>query len=317
MPRELSVAFVGFPSTKKSRNGQLMGVGKVTASFFLPHFARTLSTYSMTLRIVWPEDLLLTGHRSDVAILVYNEDFAGADKELVESVAATEAAGRQAGMRIVHSVDLGRLLFDKTRTNQTLSAAGIPVPPLFSGEAAPSPVFSNANLGSHLPVSFHEAGVRLDPSRYNTAFVDTRFSFAGNDYYVALRAMCVGGSCVSIIPRARPVSDRDPSVHTTDTPHDAALLNALNTEIIQPRRKAILDLCHRIGEVFGLGFYAHDILPARASEELFVCESGFKFDDGNIRRHLEPLKGRLDVDDYLTEALAIKASHAFAAALLA
>jgi hypothetical protein len=170
-------------------------------------------------------------------------------------------------------------------------------------------------MGSHAPVYVVDAGEPLDRDRYNTEWIDTRHSHNGRDYYVALRAMAVGRRCASIILRLRPVEQGDASVHNTDTPLDAELWNALYQRIVIPKTKAIWSICEQISDVLGLGFYAHDILPEHPSGRLLVCETGYKFDNRNLRSHLAALSGRIIVDDFLSARFVTNSAECFASEL--
>lgn len=313
---QTSVAFIGLPSEIDGLLADQWSRGKITFDYFFPPFARVLSTYSISVQAFRHKEFCAKPRRGDVAILVYTEGQANRLEDLVRHILSTQAFAQRSGFRIVHPLEIGLLVIDKMRTNRLLAAAGIPVPKLIMQEKAPSLVFSNANSSSQQPVFLHQIGVPLDPKRYNTEFIDTTFRYAGKDYYVVLRAMCVGGACYSIVPRARPVADGCPSVHASNTLLDVGLLNAVHAEIIMPRKALILEICERLGRVLGLGFFAHDILPSAVSDALFVCETGFKFDNRIARERMASLRGQLTEDGYLTDEAPTKAAHALAKELL-
>ena len=111
------------------------------------------------------------------------------------------------------------------------------------------------------------------------------------------------------------MQQRDPSVHNTDTPLDAALLNHLYKQVVVPRSTAISSICTAIAEVLGLGFYSHDILPERSTERVLLCETGFKFYDNLYREHIWPLRGQLINDDYLSDDFPRRSAECFAGEL--
>lgn len=194
------------------------------------------------------------------------------------------------GERFIHPGFTAALIGNKLAWNQALSAI-VPVPEIHPEPTASEPLFSNLVVGTYQPVQLIETGATTDPERYNTRFIDTRHSFRGHDYhdyYVSLRAMCVGTELISLLVRTRPVSEQDPSVHDQDTPLDGDLLNSLYFEIALPRQAAVETICSRLGQRLGLGFYAHDLLPERETGRTFVCESNLKFDEGTLRAHLAP-----------------------------
>jgi hypothetical protein len=304
--------FVGLPTVRDGHLDDNWTPGKITFDYFFPPFARTLAEHSIDARAFPQREFRAEPRRGDLAVLVYTERHAHECMELAQLVEATQSFAERSGFRVAHSIETGRLVIDKTRTNRALAAAGIPVPKLIVGDTAPSPVFSNVNSSCQQAVYLRESGASLDPERHNTEFIDTTFHHDGKDYYVVLRAMCVGSACYSIMPRARPVGDGDPSVHGKNTPLDAALLNSICAQIIAPRKAAILEICERLGQLLGLGFYSHDILPKAALPCVFVCETGFKFDNRATRQHLGPLRGQLTNDDYLTDEAPIRAARALA-----
>jgi hypothetical protein len=115
----------------------------------------------------------------------------------------------------------------------------------------------------------------------------------GAEYYTTIRMLCVGGALVHAFVRARPVSEGNPTVHTADTPRDAALIEHLHAALVVPNRPRLEALARRLAEVLGPGFYAHDLLVCRESGEILVCESGVKFDGPAYADHLRPVADRL------------------------
>lgn len=70
-----------------------------------------------------------------------------------------------------------------------------------------------------------------------------------------------------------------------------------------------MDLCERMGHVLGPGFYAHDILPCSDDRQLYVCETGFKFDDMSLREWLWPISSDLPfLSDHFTMNIADRAA---------
>jgi hypothetical protein len=287
------------------------GGGKLTPRFFVPIFGQVLREYGIGLDECWEDELRQwpDRYRNQFVILVYREVSAQTNVAFGSKVEETERIARENNMIVLHGIELGRLIADKTRTNRALGEAGISVPKLVTENTARFEVFSNENAASHAAAFVHDTGAELDLQRYNTAYIDTTQYYAGQVYYVVVRAMSVGTKCVSITVRARATSEGDPSVHGTDTPLDVGLLNHLYEKIVLPRKKAIIDVCEAIGTRLGLAFYSHDILPCNASDHLYVCETGFKFDNSDTRTHLAPLADSIPFNDHV--AAAIRSSHAF------
>jgi hypothetical protein len=288
-----------------------MYAAKMSSRFFNPLFRQVLDEHGIGLDECWADELMRSPeqYRNRLLVFVYREAWALENLAFGSTVEQTEQAARENDNIVLHDIGLGRLIGDKSRTNRVLSEAGIPVPKLVTENAASFEVFSNQNDSTHAPVLIHEAGAELDLKRYNTAYVDTTRYYKGEIYYVVLRAMCVGEKCTAIYVRLRHSRDGDPSVHATDTPVDADLLNHLHRQIVTPQKRAITELCEAIGKRLGLAFFAHDILPSNTSEDLYVCETNFKFDLWHNKNHLAPLGDRVPHNDHV--AAAIRSSHAF------
>lgn len=289
------------------------GHGKVTPHFFMPIFEEVLSSYGIAVRSCWDDAFCNegSGHSNLVIILIYNEVLFYQDSALQCEVEEVERLAARSGTNlIIHGTSVGRIVGNKTLTNEALRAVGVSVPRVVSAAQAPFRVFSNANIGWGQPVQVLETGANLDSSRYNTEFVNTTRQFRGKPYFVYFRAMCVGPTCVSVTARARPAEENDPSVHGYDMPLDAALVNHLHSEIIVPQEGAINEICERIGRRLGIGFFSHDILPANdAATTLFVCETGFKFDEDGFRVRFAPLSDQIPYHDFV--GAMYRAAHAF------
>jgi hypothetical protein len=287
------------------------GHGKLTPEFFIPIFAKIVASYGVLLEECWDDELpsKLDRYRDQPIILVYREIWAATNAEFGARVAQAEKLARECTEQVWHGLTLARLIADKSATNRTLADAGIPVPKLALGDRAPSLVFSNENSASGALAFLVDPGSNLDPARYNTEFVDTVQVYNNKAYFVCLRAMCVGATCTAIYVRARATAEKNASVHNKDTPQDAGLLNHLYWNVVHPRETRIANLCASIAERLGSGFFSHDILPCNSSGKLYVCETGFKFDDRALRIQLGGLGARIPFNDHVASIEA--GAHAF------
>jgi len=293
------------------------GHGKMTPHFFFPAFRNALRPYGIIVEDCSDEQLAaqLDRYSGQPIILVYREVHAATNSAFALKVASAEAKARGHTLHVLHGLSLGLLVADKKATHRALQEAAVPVPKLIEQRRASVRVFSNDNCSSHADVCVVDAGCDLNQERYNTEFIDTTHLYEGRHYHVALRAMCVGRSCASIYIRARPIDDGSPSVHNKDTPIDAGLLNNLYRRIVVPRKARIDEICRAIGARLGPAFYSHDLLPSNSTQDIYVCETGFKFDDMSIRSHLAPLADDIPFNDH---AAAIERSaHALVSALTA
>jgi hypothetical protein len=197
---------------------------------------------------------------------------------------------------IIHPPELGALIGNKKSTNQLLNSNGISTPYIYEGRATEK-VFSNTLEGSGSEVMTFEQGTILNDARYNTKFIDTTHSFAGKSFFVSLRIMAFYDKYISTYVRCRDASENNPSVHAINTPLNKDLLNYLYSEIVLQNEQMLIDLAKKLGEILGPGFFSHDILFDPNSKSLFVCETGFKFDEIALRSRLLALKGKLLMDD--------------------
>jgi hypothetical protein len=287
----------------------LRGPGKLLPSYFFPRFGEALAQEGYDISVsrgsVAPLD-------AEIIVAIYNEWHYLQDEALREAVRALERSAR--GKVFIHPGASAAFIGDKIAWNQGVASI-VPVPRLCLADTAPEMIFSNLRVGTHQPVALVEPAAKLAPDRYNAQYIDTRHSYRGNDYHVSLRAMYVGTDQICLCPRARPVSDGDPSVHARDTPVDAGLLNALYEQVALPRQQVISAICRRLGERLGLGFYAHDLLPERDTGRTFVCESNIKFEDATHRAHYAPLRAELAFANSLYETDMTLAAKAFVSQL--
>jgi hypothetical protein len=260
------------------------GDGKISPHFFFPAFRNALRPYGITVEDCSDEQLAaqLDRYRGQPIILVYREVHAATNSAFALKVASAEAKARGHTLQVLHGLSLGLLIANKKATHRAMQEAGVPVPKLIEQRRASVRVFSNDNCSSGADACLVDAGCDLNQDRYNTEYIDTTHLYEGRHYHVALRAMCVGRSCTSIYISARPIEDGSPSVHDSNTPHDAGLLNDLHRRIVVPRKARIDEICRAIGARLGPAFYSHDLLPSNSTQDIYVCETGFKFNQQPI-----------------------------------
>ena len=289
--------------------------GKIMPTFYFPTFARVLKDRGLVHHETYSLEQL-RNVRSDVkntiVVLIHSETYLNTAPEYLARVRELESyATERFGERcVIHPTRVGLKIGDKAAANQWLSAAGIPMPSLLDGKRALSKVFSNQRVGTNTPIQLVATGGPLNAKRYNTKFIDTTHEYNGKPYYVSLRAMGVGRRCVAAYARMRPVAG-GPSVHDADTPRDPKLINHFHQELVAKRMPELRELSGRLGQVLGLGFYAHDILPEAKTGNLYLCETGYKVDESHLRSHLKPLREQLVFRDSLFEPFAEASAKAF------
>ncbi|NTT86096.1 hypothetical protein [Tabrizicola fusiformis] len=264
-----------------------------------------------TVRTVDEIAALKTGDRT-VAALVYSEGNATAETYLELEDKAEICHEVFSDLRLLHHPDIGQIIKNKAASADLFEKHKVPTPRRMEGSAS-SATFSNSADSSGAAVSVFEIGDELPEGRFNTEFVDTRHEFRGASYYVSLRAVTVGGKCLATYVRCRPVEEGNPSVHAKNTPRQPGLINYLMAKTVLPNQEEITEVCARLGTAFGPGFYAHDILPSCDGKGLFVCETGFKFDESSLRRRLRGLEDRVAMPELFNDMESIKRAYAIAA----
>ena len=251
---------------------------------YFPKFGYALAKLRISL-IAYrsPDDALRSIDSHDPAhtafILVYNEVF---QRDLLPRFDDLVSNHK---FRFYNAPAIGEIIGNKLATNAYFVRSGIPVPPI-EENIATSKVFSNAPIGTHATTVTVDIGQPLDKNRYNTRFINTAYEFKGKSYYVALRTLAVTGRMIAAYVRLRPTGQAEASVHAGDTPNDRDLISHFHAALVEANRSRLVQLCEQIGKALGRGFYAHDILPCRESGKLYVCETGFKFDDQDYREAL-------------------------------
>ncbi|TMV09012.1 hypothetical protein FGK63_07785 [Ruegeria sediminis] len=249
---------------------------------------RTLAKMGVPSSILSCSDLLDQGAVRDpksFVLLHYNELFV-VQNEKVDWLRGRERELADLGHHILHSVEQGRIVGHKIRQNQVLTEAGVPMPKLIQLNEEFETVFSNAVSDAHVPVQLIGPEEEINPARYNTEYIDCRHEYAGELWHVCIRAQAVGGKVLFAWVRAGTA----PSVHTRDTPVDADLIRYFHDKLITPNQDQIADIAAAVKRGLGVGLFAHDILPCARTGKLYLCETNFKFYDGNHRFHMAPIR---------------------------
>jgi hypothetical protein len=299
-PSPKSVALIG------SYVGGLQMPGKVSRELVLPIFNYVLAPLNARVAPFETIDNFLAADTRDfsgVAIFVYREETDDLDAVQKGQERMLE---KHPGTLIVHRAELGRILGSKAETNRYLFNHGLPVPRMIETAVSSETVFSNHAHSAQQSVYLVAPGQALDASRHNTVLIDTTHRFNGTDYYVYIRAYAVGELRVATYVGCRPTAAGDPSVHLSDA-NDSEAINYFNCKFLIPFQEQVQNLCARMGALFGLGFYVHDLLPCRKTGQLFVTESGFKLGPGpavkqkywNMRAAIPPFSGFFSAEHIL------------------
>ncbi len=276
------VIFTGF-----GRRG-FAAKGKIDPHEFLPPFVHALWRAGVETRFAATPDELRTAMagapRPPCIVHLYDEEHE------TGALAGVDPLCAEAGL-VFNSLATGAVVARKDETNRRLAAGGVRVPRMLDRLDPGETAFSNEIGGTSAEVRL--VSDALDPARYNTAFIDTRRDFRGAEYHTTIRLICVGSRPVAAWVRARPVDQGSPSVHSRDTPVDPDLIEHLHGVLVAGREAEFATLAERIAAALGPGFFAHDLLIDRETEEILVCETGLKLRDATYHDHLRPAAARI------------------------
>lgn len=269
--------------------GKFRGGGKVSADEFLPVFCRFLREQGVRTYFASSNRLLADAVRQPertVVVCIYRE---------VGYVPKGESL-----MSILENADLvfnhpksGLIIANKPLANAALSAAGCSVP--LSAEALDhgSTIFSNEISASGAATQTIQKSDSLDETRHNTQYIDTRQTFEGQEYHTTMRLMCINDKITHLIMRARNVTEGDASVHAKDTPKNAELINFLWRKALEDAGDQFQKIANTVYSTFGPGFYSHDTLLDKETHQVYICETGYKFDDNAYQRRVNEIAFRI------------------------
>jgi len=244
---------------------------------------------------------------TSIVILIYSEQVLVEDrgiqikKELQDLMCLLESFPQ---VKVVHPLWVGQILTDKIATNKVFTSNNVPCPELIIGKTSPKLVFQNKvydnhGRGSRLVVQ----GEIIDSTKYNTEFIDTIFNYKNQKYYSNIRLTCAGKEISNIVVRLRDVNEGNPTIHNSTMCADCGLINQYYNSRVIPILEHLKITAEKIYEIFGLGFYVHDIIIDQGGNH-FVTESGFKIGNPGYANHIRPVKEKVN-PEILTDGDAI------------
>lgn len=266
----------------------ISGFGKMTPQFFLPPFSRELSKFGYGTRIaVTRRQLKTLSHAAALVVYIYNEDYAQLDSSYMHEDLATDPH-----IPCINLPSTSHVVSDKTLTSAMLSKAGIPVPEVQQPAGASHSVFSRSRFGSRLDANVVDPHEELSPhdDKILTRFIDTRVEFGKKCYFTVIRVLAIGKCFMSAVVFARDAAANSASVHALDTPLDTVLLDFLQQKLVDEREGELTELCEKVGQVLGNGFWHIDILVDNSTNQMYVCEVGIKFHNMSFFAHIHRLK---------------------------
>ncbi|MZQ91167.1 hypothetical protein GVY41_19020 [Frigidibacter albus] len=254
---------------------------------YFPGFTQRMAEKGVDCFFVWDEDGL-DRHAVDknaAIIHLFNEEL---PFPYTQRVAAAE---RRAGF-VFCTRRAGSIISNKRTANKYLSANGIQMPRMIDEASPEAIVFSNSEIGSGKATRVLAPGDAVDPTRYNTEYIDTRIEFQGSKYFTMFRIQAVGTQVLHAYVRARHTRERSPSVHSKDTPADHQLIEYLHERLIRSREAGIASFASAMGILLGPGSYAHDMIVCNKTDRMYMVESGFKFNDSPYAEYLRSVADR-------------------------
>jgi hypothetical protein len=269
------------------------GPGKMIPDQFLPPFCAQLQKNGLSVHL--PEtvrhiDRLLKKANflryQSVLIFIYNEAYQYNYSDYIKEIESKYDL-------VFNSPSRNEYITDKRKTNRLLKSAGISVPRLILEPQTKFTVFSNAPSASGAPVWLLEAGEKIDQNRYNTEFIDTRIEFEGKIFFTTVRIFCVGREIVHAWVRARNTDEHNPSVHAKNTPLMPSLIEYLQQKLVTDLYKDLEQEAQKLSDCLGLGFWVHDLLIDSSNNKIYVCETGYKFQDWAYVNHLKAINKKI------------------------
>ena len=115
---------------------------------------------------------------------------------------------------IHHSYELGNIFGDKLKTNKFFTRVGILCPQIITNPEYDKPIFVNTVNGSRSPEArVIPNGSLMDPTKYNTKFIDTSYEYQGKTYYVNPRIYALGKQITHMMIKCAPAEKKIGRAH--------------------------------------------------------------------------------------------------------
>lgn len=255
-------------------NSAFGGPNKVKPESFFPGFSRVLHSYNIDVEFISSQRSMSDATASDantIVIDLYNEE---ADHGFLPR---TDQGLYGRAALVFNHRETGGVISDKARTNRVLTSAGVAMPRM-NPEAGL--VFRNTAANSSSQDKDIEVTPKVDTARedgYRTGYIDTTREYLGRKYLTSVRILCVGEVIISAFAAARPAEEGKYSVKGINTPVDADLIRFFQQKLVHERHEDLRGIAQKVAKVLGPGFYVHDLVVDSTSEEILLCEVGYKF----------------------------------------
>ena len=291
----MNIVVCGSKISGFSGNGKISNFSKFNELFLK-------QCHNRNLKVIYLSDLshfnfkLLDLNEYFIFLLIYNEEQFDSypSDSLINKIEVYKNA------MIINHPNSARIISSKIKTNNYLSEF-IKMPKIYDKNKVDSSglVFINHDIGSHKQTAVRvlgekTSGLIIAENQYVSEFIDTQIDYNNQKFFVAYRGWCFGSNCLSIHVRARSTHDKNPNVHMSDTPLIPGLLNGLYKYFFDNHMTEARNIASILRNKLGHGFYVFDILPCFKSNQIYVCEVGYKITDEILTTHLFPIRKELD-----------------------
>lgn len=223
------------------------------------------------------------------------------------------------GFRVHSKAERLLTLGSKSAQNGFFRKRGVPMPEIVEEDTLTGSnlVFSNAETGAATASQVYAAGSTIDPTRYNTRFIDSTTYYKDTPFYVSLRALAVGKTSLATLVRASPKSNGNPNVRHKNTPRDPEMLHYFHNEISVKMQPKIDEIANKVEASMGLDFYHLDLVPETATGNLYVSEVGLKYNDGIYLGYFKSLRSTMPNKFLYTDEIWTRYARELKAQLLA
>lgn len=198
----------------------------------------------------------------------------------------------------INPLRLREILNNKTVLSERFQKNSIPVP---SDSKVAIDWFQIYATGTSVPPKLLADGEKPEYGHHVTKYIETSRPFKGKVYRTYVRLFAVGEHLIAANVGIRPWSENDLSVHLIDTPLDVELISHFQTLLVDRNIDRFISLAKKLGACLGPGIFTHDIVIEAETQEIFVCETGIKFDIGAVENHFQPIKSEIPALDFHPE----------------
>ena len=264
----------------RGRDG-LRGRGKLRPRRFLPLLEGALKDRGVALQTAESsnEASELIEGGAEVVINVFNEQSERDDIVIPDSELPPHFA--------INRLQLRDVLNDKRVLNTFYREHGIPTP---AESKLGQPGFEIYATGTGRPPRMLAAEEASRQGHHVTKFIETSRPYKGKVYRTYVRLFAIGPYLIAANVGLRPWSEDHLSVHLMDTPLEPELINHFQSLLVDRNLERFRTLAERLGKSLGPGTYVHDTVVEAETQNIYVCETGIKFEIGEAEDYFAPVR---------------------------